>query len=313
MDNRKGKDTDKIAPHKIDYNKPGVPESYAAAFNGDLDAIQNKHNPHDKGKGKQHHFKGRSLLHAAAEGGNPKIIEFLVKRGEEVNILDGQGYASLHIAAWYGNLEAVNSLIKMHADVDIKCVYNSMRPIHFAVCGDHEEVVNALLDAGVEINAVDSQGKTALHYACAVVNSDILRILIRNKASMDISDKFGKTAPDIVYDNDEFELLTIMTNNGADIAKLYDEQWNQKLREAKQEEVDDSTLDFYGFYPRDHDLTANHPQRDIKQKHIKKWKKIFNLTPDQIPKKGESASPSEYTKIDSPIISAVIFGNSVYK
>ncbi|MBV0900019.1 MAG: ankyrin repeat domain-containing protein [Wolbachia endosymbiont of Fragariocoptes setiger] len=54
---------------------------------------------------------GRKLIYLAAESGNVKAIEYLLNKGEDVNIIDNFGWRPLHYAAKEGKLEAVKYLI----------------------------------------------------------------------------------------------------------------------------------------------------------------------------------------------------------
>jgi ankyrin repeat protein len=65
--------------------------------------------------------RGNTHLHRAVmEGAKPSVIEFLLKRGVDINARNEQGETALVIAAWYGREELVEILLKKGADPNMK-------------------------------------------------------------------------------------------------------------------------------------------------------------------------------------------------
>jgi len=263
--------TEKIAPMKVNYEKKGVPEVFMAAYEGVLNVLLCEDTCSLS-------FKGRTTLHAASEGGHTQAIALLLKQGLPVDVMDEQGNTPLHLAVWCGQVEAVISLLKANANVNLPSK-SGLTAIHYAACIGNKDMDKVLCDTGPNVNAVDSYGRTPLHYACLGVHSDTIRTLIRKKADLDVTDKSGKSPLDIVYEKDEFDLLTIMANNGADISKFYDEKWNTKLRKIKENEDTSETqnnVDFYGFLLREDSKPAP-TQRNIKKKTYKKMESQYSV------------------------------------
>ena len=82
-------------------------------------------------------------------------------------ILDKLGRSPLHYAALETDLEAVKSLISS-CDVNLHDK-NGWTPLHFAAQSNSVDCARILLEAGAEIDAVDSHGNTPL--SNAVFNS----------------------------------------------------------------------------------------------------------------------------------------------
>lgn len=59
-----------------------------------------------------------------------------------------------------------------------------------------KELVLKLLQKGAEVNAVDAQGRSALHYACLHRNLEAIKTLVQAGAVWDIKDKKGQTPLD---------------------------------------------------------------------------------------------------------------------
>ena len=72
---------------------------------------------------------------------------------------------ALHVAAYFGVLQAVDLFIERGADVSSTANPQGMSPLHLAVIGGHEDVVARLLAAGADVSLEDKRGRTALSYA----------------------------------------------------------------------------------------------------------------------------------------------------
>jgi ankyrin repeat protein len=65
-------------------------------------------------------YLGDTPLHVAAIWGDVEAIRLLVQAGADINALESFGYTPLHQAAEQGKKEAYDLLISLGADVDIK-------------------------------------------------------------------------------------------------------------------------------------------------------------------------------------------------
>jgi hypothetical protein len=66
-------------------------------------------------------------------------------------------------------------------------------PLHLAVLGGHAETVSLLLQNDAQVNAKDSEGKTALHFAVMQRREDLARLLLAKGADVDALDDRGHT------------------------------------------------------------------------------------------------------------------------
>jgi ankyrin repeat protein len=99
---------------------------------------------------------GMTALHAAAETGNTKLIELLVRGGADKEN-KFRNRTALHIAAESGSVEAVQQLIILGADISAKTL-GGKNPLHLAVLEDRSGVVRELLktegaDAGTTLGS----------------------------------------------------------------------------------------------------------------------------------------------------------------
>jgi len=86
---------------------------------------------------------GASVLHMAAAGGDPEIIEFLLSEGAEVACQKNDGWTPLHTAAYEGHLAAATALIDGGAIVDAES-FDGTTPLRAAELGYHNEVIEFL-------------------------------------------------------------------------------------------------------------------------------------------------------------------------
>jgi ankyrin repeat protein len=110
---------------------------------------------------------------AAAKGGDAKALRLLVAEDAESAChavdTDGSGQTTLHWAAFYGHVDAVQLLLEHGADVDARGA-DSATALHRAAESGHAEVVRVLLDGGATPSATDDDGRTALT-RCAMLGA----------------------------------------------------------------------------------------------------------------------------------------------
>ena len=123
---------------------------------------------------------------------------------------------TLHDAARYGDLEAVEDFLAIGKDVDARD--SSQRtPLHYAIAfgkGETgEEIFDALVKADSDLTAVDEKKNPPLHYACGYGKIFAVRALLEKGADISAENGTGKTPLDLVKleaknpINEETELL----------------------------------------------------------------------------------------------------------
>ena len=105
----------------------------------------------------------------------------------------GRGRTPLHQAALWARTEnIVNAMIAEGANVNVQD-QSGWAPLHLAARNGKTEAVNALLAAGAEINARDNGGQTPLHWAADDGTAEAVNALIAAGAEINARDRKGKT------------------------------------------------------------------------------------------------------------------------
>jgi ankyrin repeat protein len=132
---------------------------------------------------------GESPLMAALYRGHHDIVDAVIEAGAAIDIFAAaatgriedlrrntndaainsyayDGWTPLHLAAFFGHLDAARLLLDAGADVHAVS-QNSLTntPLHAATAGKHEEVALLLLDNGARSDVVDAGGYTPLQIA----------------------------------------------------------------------------------------------------------------------------------------------------
>lgn len=127
---------------------------------------------------------GETPLHWAARHGRVVVTELLLKHGADVHAEATAKWGGTPLAwAAEQHLELVELLHAHGAKVSAVNALTGQTPLHCcARAGDHGDIAEFLAAHGVDINARDGSGKTALQYAYYYENQSVVEVLRRRKA-----------------------------------------------------------------------------------------------------------------------------------
>lgn len=139
---------------------------------------------------------GKSLGILAVEGGNDKLIKYVLSKYKDlVNVPDNDGRTFLMLVAGNGKPEIVREALisrptKRMTDKEGKTVL-----MYAAEKSVGVSLLSVLGGYGDEINFADNAGRTPLMYAVGYENNQPVKMhmLLRNKANVTAADKEGKT------------------------------------------------------------------------------------------------------------------------
>ena len=108
---------------------------------------------------------GARPLHYACFGGHAGVVETLLEFGADVNAPDATGQTPLAMVALKGAIELAPLIISRGANPNVCTDKTLMTPLHLAAQHGYGAMIAYLASInGIEINAQDSQKRTALHW-----------------------------------------------------------------------------------------------------------------------------------------------------
>lgn len=121
---------------------------------------------------------GQTPIVVAALAGQGEVASVLAQHGADVMARTDKGMTAIHAAAFSGNLEAMKLLLAGGADVNDQNNFAHITPLHAAAEENQVAVVEALIDAGIDVSLVDVKGYTASTLAGWKQNWDVVQVLV---------------------------------------------------------------------------------------------------------------------------------------
>ena len=125
-----------------------------------------------------------TVLHYAAEKGDLDEVVRQINLGSDINARDRSGRTPLHYAVGEQQTSAVELLIAHGASPDIKDRTYGVTPLHWAVGSGNLEIIKLLAPAMQNIDAVNHDDQTAAMIAAQDEQQEILDILTAHGANI---------------------------------------------------------------------------------------------------------------------------------
>ncbi len=117
----------------------------------------------------------------------------------------------LHEAAFYGHAEIVDYLLNQdNIDIDKRNAQGRTALIR-AVCKNHSDIIQLLVKSGADLNLMDNNRRTALHWASFFGYVPIAKFLLDNGAILEVKDKVNYTAEDIARIKKNGDMFTFLS------------------------------------------------------------------------------------------------------
>lgn len=130
----------------------------------------------------------------AAKNDLVRLYEFLRDHGADFTIMDGHGKTPLMWAALEGSTSVAQKMLSKATALDLiqQKDADNMQALHFAASKGHTDLVEILIAKGADVNALDINGRTPLHYSMLGKTPSTVHALMKAGAQS-LGDKEGRT------------------------------------------------------------------------------------------------------------------------
>jgi ankyrin repeat protein len=176
----------------------------------------------------------RALINAAKNGYQHLAME-LIDAGVNVDAMNAISWSAFYIAMREQHTDLALRLLQRGAEPFLKTA-DQRQGLHLAAEFGTPQIVEAILQHDVNLDATDQFGMTPLHYACRAGNVGIAGQLLAAGASPDLTDHKGYRSLHWALKNNRLDLLVLLVTAGA-AAEI---SWNpppQALIENKRGEL----------------------------------------------------------------------------
>ncbi|MEQ1763572.1 MAG: ankyrin repeat domain-containing protein [Pyrinomonadaceae bacterium] len=168
-----------------------------AVLNDDLEEVKVRVLMRSRINVRDKSYDGMSPLHAAVQNGNVEIARFLLERGAKVNIRDYEKRTPTMMMDDDASVEMVQLLISYGSKLKLVDKEKNNALHHLAENGVEPEIIRYLISSGIDINAVNKEGRTPLMLAAANSQNEIVTALLENGANASSTTRDGKSAWDL--------------------------------------------------------------------------------------------------------------------
>ena len=153
------------------------------------------------------------IFEAAALGNVARLNKLLTNDREVVKARGADGFTPLHLACFFGQLEAAEILIQHGADT------NAVSPsriavIHSAAASRNAALLKLVLRGGANPDLQQQRGYTALHEAAMHNSVERAQALLDAGADPAIKSEDGQTAADMAEQNGGKEVTELLASRG---------------------------------------------------------------------------------------------------
>jgi ankyrin repeat protein len=169
---------------------------------------------------------GWTALHFyAAHNGPVEDIESLLSKGALINqVTHDDGWTPLHLAVNNDNFNIVEVLITNGADVNAKDL-DDWTPLQIAAQNGYVDITDILSEC--HDDEKDSNGQTAPHLAACDGHANVIQVLIKSRASVNLIDHLQQTALLLAVQEGHLEAMNLLIDCGGnlvDVLKVHDQK-----------------------------------------------------------------------------------------
>ncbi|XP_048391672.1 ankyrin repeat and SOCS box protein 3 isoform X3 [Stegostoma tigrinum] len=155
----------------------------------------------------------------AVKNGNVELLKTLIQKGYSLDIADNRGWCPIHEAATHKSLRCLKLLI--HAASSAQCIdlktFEGETALHLAAKCGHLKIVQILLKAGANLNAITNENVTPLFLATEKGDIAVIKTLLKHGARINgpHSACLWSVLHQAAY-QEHLEILKLLLEKGAD-------------------------------------------------------------------------------------------------
>ena len=178
--------------------------------------------------------RGMTPLHVAAREGETEMMRLFLLKGANIDALDNDKQTPVFLAVFHGHVAAGLALMAAGADVGVPCYVLKWSVAHAAARGGLVEILEALVDNGADVNAVDDTNVTPLHTAARFNKARSIHVLVEAGADINARSSGGRTPLHHAAFTLSHGALLALLRRGVDV-NAQDENGETPLHDAARE------------------------------------------------------------------------------
>ncbi len=140
-----------------------------------------------------------------------EVKNILTKQPELINQFSFDGFQALGLAAFFGQSDVAEYLIKEGAEVNTPSKNPmAVQPLHSSVAAQHMRITELLLEVGAEVNGFQKDGYTPLHEAAGNGQLEMVQLLLCFGAKKNVHLTDGRTPLDLAREKGFGEVSSLL-------------------------------------------------------------------------------------------------------
>jgi len=165
---------------------------------------------------------GNGIFHYAAQGGSIETLKQLVSRGVSTKKNETTGENAIFFASKgrAGSIDLYTYLEGLGIDANVTAK-DSTTPLHNLARSTKDiEIFDYFIAKGVDPNAVDSEGRTALLNAASGNSPEVVAYFGEKAKTVDHADKDGRTALFLAVQNNSSDVVSYLISKGSNVTSI---------------------------------------------------------------------------------------------
>ena len=165
-------------------------------------------------------YNNTTPLIEASKNGNKDIVQLLIQANANVQATDNNSMNALMYAIFLKNTDAVLLESELSLTDISSTKYPFQRNVNYSVISksqDSTDILEALLEAGTEINTIDANKKTVLIHATSQGNLEAVKIILKYNPNINHIDGCGSNALSYASRFNNTEIASELIEEGIDI------------------------------------------------------------------------------------------------